>query len=198
MGYLILFGLTVTPAVLWHWAFWRRRVKSKLRRLLGFGLCSVAASITTAAVIAAIGRLVDGKLLEPVRYVGFLTVMALPYSALLGLPFLLFPRPHPEGFCRQCGYCLAGLTEMRCPECGRAFGKELLREPSGETDQTSPPTTTRHGQSPRSGRQRLAQGEALGMVATLTSKPAQRGDRTSRESPATPRAFTPFRTMQVL
>jgi hypothetical protein len=27
----------------------------------------------------------------------------------------------PSRFCRQCGYALTGLSENRCPECGRAF-----------------------------------------------------------------------------
>lgn len=27
----------------------------------------------------------------------------------------------PPIFCKQCGYCLYGLPENRCPECGRAF-----------------------------------------------------------------------------
>ncbi len=26
----------------------------------------------------------------------------------------------PTGFCEECGYCLTGLLEPRCPECGGA------------------------------------------------------------------------------
>jgi rubrerythrin len=29
--------------------------------------------------------------------------------------------PQSSMFCRQCGYQLVGLSENRCPECGRAF-----------------------------------------------------------------------------
>ena len=28
---------------------------------------------------------------------------------------------YPPGYCKGCGYCLRGLPEPRCPECGRAF-----------------------------------------------------------------------------
>ncbi len=33
--------------------------------------------------------------------------------------------------CVHCGYDLRGQTEPRCPECGRAFDPELLRESTG-------------------------------------------------------------------
>jgi len=41
-------------------------------------------------------------------------------------------------------------------------------------------------QQPRSGESLVAQGEALGMVATPKTKPAQRGDRETHESRTTP------------
>lgn len=37
-----------------------------------------------------------------------------------------FPGKRVEGACEKCGYCLKGLTEPRCPECGTAFEPELL------------------------------------------------------------------------
>lgn len=39
-------------------------------------------------------------------------------------------RLYTAGFCRQCGYDLTGLTEPRCPECGKPFDPKLLSEPS--------------------------------------------------------------------
>ena len=33
----------------------------------------------------------------------------------------------PTMYCRACSYVLDGLTEHRCPECGRAFDPELRR-----------------------------------------------------------------------
>ena len=39
------------------------------------------------------------------------------------------------GFCIGCGYSLRGLSDHRCPECGRAFdpgnGKTFLKTPHG-------------------------------------------------------------------
>lgn len=42
------------------------------------------------------------------------------------------PEGHRAGYCPQCDYNLFGLTEMRCPECGRPFTAEEagLRAPS--------------------------------------------------------------------
>jgi hypothetical protein len=38
-----------------------------------------------------------------------------------------YRRPMPMGpYCPQCGYCLIGLSERRCPECGRTFTVEEL------------------------------------------------------------------------
>jgi len=34
--------------------------------------------------------------------------------------------------CRSCGYCLRGLTEPRCPECGTPFSPDLIDEDSAK------------------------------------------------------------------
>ena len=52
-------------------------------------------------------------------------------------------RPLPGPYCRGCGYCVVGLSEARCPECGRPFTAaelgvsedELRAEPSANTDE---------------------------------------------------------------
>lgn len=43
------------------------------------------------------------------------------YPALLFLRFLRQTRRDRSGFCDKCGYNLTGLTEPRCPECGKEF-----------------------------------------------------------------------------
>ncbi len=46
-----------------------------------------------------------------------------------------FQATQPSRFCRTCGYALAGLSENRCPECGRRFDphdpRTFLRHPRG-------------------------------------------------------------------
>ncbi len=49
------------------------------------------------------------------------------WRVLLGLMIGNAPKEHRRaGICPQCGYYLYGLTEQRCPECGRAFTFEEL------------------------------------------------------------------------
>lgn len=62
-------------------------------------------------------------------------IVNVPYGMLVAI-FLVFPTiallTHPRrretfrrrhGLCVKCGYNLAGLTELRCPECGTGFGR---------------------------------------------------------------------------
>lgn len=45
-------------------------------------------------------------------------------GSVAGLMFIIIHRrwgPPADPCCRHCGYLLIGLTEHRCPECGRAF-----------------------------------------------------------------------------
>ncbi len=37
---------------------------------------------------------------------------------------VLSSRKHEHAVCRECGYCLNGLTVPRCPECGTAFKED--------------------------------------------------------------------------
>ena len=39
-------------------------------------------------------------------------------------------RRRKRGLCVACGYNLQGLTDARCPECGREFTPEAERSPS--------------------------------------------------------------------
>lgn len=43
-------------------------------------------------------------------------------AALIGIwLFGRLPRQSMDPACRRCGYCLKGLTDPRCPECGEAI-----------------------------------------------------------------------------
>ena len=67
-----------------------------------------------------------------------------------GTFFICGKPPHHEPrrgpYCPQCGYCVVGLSENRCPECGRPFTAaelgvsedELRAEPSANTDEREP------------------------------------------------------------
>jgi len=37
------------------------------------------------------------------------------------------PGPRPSMYCRNCWYILDGLSEHRCPECGRPFDPDNRR-----------------------------------------------------------------------
>jgi hypothetical protein len=53
---------------------------------------------------------------------GFMAVVSacLPLCAVT-VVVLFWPRLVSVGHCRKCGYVLDGLSEYRCPECGRSF-----------------------------------------------------------------------------
>ncbi len=38
----------------------------------------------------------------------------------------LFPEDHYPVFCTKCGYCLRGLPDGKCPECGTTFARGQL------------------------------------------------------------------------
>ena len=57
------------------------------------------------------------------RVNGFSLPLIYPFLAA-AIPTLLvwrFVPKFPRGHCRRCGYNLKGLTEARCPECGKPF-----------------------------------------------------------------------------
>jgi len=59
-------------------------------------------------------------------------LLVVPFVAVLRGPFAR-RRRRKRGRCVGCGYDLTGLTEPRCPECGRSFtpGKTRLAAPAG-------------------------------------------------------------------
>ena len=62
------------------------------------------------------------------------TLMGLAYM-IAALPACVYiwrhpPAHKPPWVCADCGYLLFGLTEPRCPECGRAFDPKRVAESS--------------------------------------------------------------------
>jgi hypothetical protein len=53
-----------------------------------------------------------------VPYCGIWLVVVL---GAIGLVIAARPHRVPSGHCVHCGYCLRGLPEPRCPECGTTF-----------------------------------------------------------------------------
>jgi hypothetical protein len=54
---------------------------------------------------------------------GTLAVGGVLYFSSRVAMYLCNRRKTPAGHCTVCGYCLTGLPEARCPECGTPFGK---------------------------------------------------------------------------
>ena len=69
-----------------------------------------------------------------------LAPLALVLSAWGCYPFLPQYRCWQRrriGLCIRCGYCLKGLVEARCPECGHPFDMAKIRRIFGEQDTDS-------------------------------------------------------------
>lgn len=61
-----------------------------------------------------------------ILFVGYVVGQMVGVGLAIRVMFPLGPRPRPN-HCAKCGYCLTGLPEPRCPECGAPFqpGKPL-------------------------------------------------------------------------
>ena len=74
----------------------------------------------------------------------FVWIVLLAPALVIGIPIVVVgwalagPRVRRSGkafgphYCKQCGYALAGLTEPKCPECGRALALRSRSESSIE------------------------------------------------------------------
>jgi hypothetical protein len=72
---------------------------------------------------ASIGN-VEAKGLGVQWWALFPLLMILPTGAFVRGPMRRWRRRR-RGLCVECGYNLTGLTEARCPECGRAFTRVI-------------------------------------------------------------------------
>ncbi|MCA9292883.1 MAG: hypothetical protein KDA20_03620 [Phycisphaerales bacterium] len=48
-----------------------------------------------------------------------LYIFAAPFALFSTISFFRAPLKHAEGHCPHCGYDLTGISDERCPECGR-------------------------------------------------------------------------------
>jgi hypothetical protein len=120
-------------AMIWLWvppvflsAIYDKWSKKRTYDLLVYALITgfvVSWSIVTvipnqrSAFDALLGLILYG----PIMIVGVLVVNTVSQAALF-----MIRKFAPQPFCERCGYCLHGLTEARCPECGTSFSADLL------------------------------------------------------------------------
>jgi len=104
------------------------------RRPVVVGATLLAAGAYALSVTVAYGVLLRSWALPAVaRDASSVMLVAAPIYLLVAHLTLLTVRSRrtvgfdPRTRCQGCGYLLTGLTEPRCPECGRAFDARLLR-----------------------------------------------------------------------
>jgi len=103
---------------------WPLRAYKRVAFIALFGFLGVAA-VLLADVIAFYRRFPVINSRNDVLYVAgpWIIGWLVPVALLSGVAFLRNRyRPiHPPGHCGKCGYNLYGLTDLRCPECGKPF-----------------------------------------------------------------------------
>lgn len=101
---------------------------------------SFLGAIGTASVgtLSAVLRAGEGLSLVPWTFpIGTILVLLIVWTIGCGAVLVLIYLRRkwlpifPDGHCQRCGYCLFGLPEDRCPECGTTFDRA-----SGRGDQT--------------------------------------------------------------
>lgn len=117
------------PCVLLPWVAWTSRLKSDAvlcHGLIGstITLCwalwwlrnDSAPRLVTVVAIASAALLVCS--VAEARALSGMSWWRTTWRLVTGMRL---PRADLGPFCRRCGYCLIGLPERRCPECGRRF-----------------------------------------------------------------------------
>jgi len=138
MGLLVILAVTGTVSIAWHGIAWRySRGISRAWQFLRFFIASIGAAVVAAMIVLLSSYALEGYLVEPGRFLAIIMVVALPITALVGIPFLLVgPRPFRDGSCKKCGYDLRGCVSPQCPECGTpipASGSLSTTEPSSKS-----------------------------------------------------------------
>lgn len=101
---------------------------TRYRVVLGVALVASVTFATTSFVrlyLADVGLVTEPVWIIPVTIVGSALMMFAATSGLLSLAVFLRKRNQPiysPGHCANCGYNLTGLSDLRCPECGRSVG----------------------------------------------------------------------------
>jgi len=103
---------------------WPLRAYKRVACIALFGFLG-AASVLLAELIAFYRRFPVISSRNDLLYVvgPWIIGWLIPVAVLSGIVFLRnrYRPVYPSGHCAKCGYNLHGLTEPRCPECGKSF-----------------------------------------------------------------------------
>lgn len=126
MAFVVFYGAAGVVGILCHGATWWFSVgRGRWRAVVRFFTNSLLSSVLFALLFGGASYIVNGHLQEPERFIPMMTILALPASAVAGIPFLLLgSRRYPAGCCQKCGYDLTGNESGRCPECAQPFMPE--------------------------------------------------------------------------
>jgi hypothetical protein len=101
----------------------RRRVRDLLVYAIATGF---VVSWSTVWMVPSYKNAI-GALFGLIYYAPSQTIQVLGIELVSQAILFLLRRFVPTGYCDACGYCLKGLIEARCSECGKPFDPSLLK-----------------------------------------------------------------------
>lgn len=129
MAYVVFYAAAGFVGILCHGVTWWFSVGTgRWRAAVCFFANSLLSSVLFALLFGGASCIVNGYVQEPERFIPMMAILALPASAVAGIPFLLLgSRHYPAGCCQECGYDLTGNESGRCPECAQPFPRETKK-----------------------------------------------------------------------
>jgi len=124
----VLLSCLITWTVLLSFQCVRKTTHSMLTHLLRWTTGTAVVTLVLAISVGLVGD-ADRALAAAIILGGFCSLYLCTWSFGLALISLLCrdKRKKTMGCCPACAYDLRGLSEMRCPECGRPFTFEKIR-----------------------------------------------------------------------